>query len=116
MRIWKQRKEQLPALLFIVSMSPPGYPSAGLLPRRARFRFAQQDHCSSTASVSLNFRMARHPAGMDWNTDERLRGIRFYKERWPVIARRVMLSATKELHWAFGCWRDRGSWQPLLPS
>jgi hypothetical protein len=28
MRIWKQRKEQVPALPFIVSMSPPGYPSA----------------------------------------------------------------------------------------
>src|SRR5713101_1438907 len=38
MRIWKQRKEQVPALLFIVSMSPPGYPSAWLRPRRARFR------------------------------------------------------------------------------
>jgi hypothetical protein len=56
MRIWNQRKEQVPALLFIVSMSPPGYPSAWLRPRRARFRFAQQDHCSSTTSISLNFR------------------------------------------------------------
>jgi hypothetical protein len=31
---------------FIVSMSPPGYPSAWLRPRSARFRFARQVHCS----------------------------------------------------------------------
>jgi len=36
----------------------PGYPSAWLCPRRARFRFARQDHCSSTTSFGLNFRMA----------------------------------------------------------
>jgi len=30
-------------------MSPPGYPSAWLRPRSARFRFARQDHCSSAA-------------------------------------------------------------------
>jgi hypothetical protein len=59
MKIWKQRKEQVPALLFIVSMSPPGYPSAWLRPRRARFRFSQQDHCGSTTSIRLNFRMGR---------------------------------------------------------
>ena len=35
MRIWKQRKGQVPALPFIVSMSPPGYPSAWLRPRSA---------------------------------------------------------------------------------
>jgi len=39
---------------------------------------------------------------MDWNTTERLRGIRFYKERWPVRTGRVMLSATKEPH--VGLW------------
>jgi hypothetical protein len=61
MKIWKQRKEQVPALPFIVSMSPPGYPSAWLRPRRAYFRFARQDHCSSTTSTGLNFRIARHP-------------------------------------------------------
>ena len=55
MRIWKQRKGQVPALPFIVSMSPPGYPSAWLGPRRARFRFARQDHCSFTTSMRLNF-------------------------------------------------------------
>ena len=60
MRIWKQRKEQVPALLFIVWISPPGYPSAWLRRRRARFRFAQQDHCSSTTSIGLNFRMRHH--------------------------------------------------------
>jgi hypothetical protein len=43
-------------------------------------------------------RLARHPAGMDWNTAERLSGIRFYKERWPVLTGRVMLSATKGPH------------------
>jgi hypothetical protein len=32
LRIWKQRKEQVPALPFIFSMSPPGYPSAWLRP------------------------------------------------------------------------------------
>jgi hypothetical protein len=42
MRIWKQRKERVPALPFIVSMSSPGYPSAWLRPRRARFRFADK--------------------------------------------------------------------------
>ena len=61
MRIWKPRKEQIPALPFIVSMSPSGYPSAWLRPRRARFRFARQDHCSSTTSIRLNFRMRRDP-------------------------------------------------------
>ncbi len=59
MRIWKQRKEQVPALLFIVSIGPPGYSSAWLRPRRARFRFTRQDLCSSTTSIGLNFRMAR---------------------------------------------------------
>ncbi|MGA8144836.1 MAG: hypothetical protein WB987_13185 [Candidatus Acidiferrales bacterium] len=29
-------------------------------PRRARFRFARPDHCSSTTSIRLNFRVARH--------------------------------------------------------
>ena len=39
----------------IVSMSPPGYPSAWLRPRSARFRFARQDHCSSaTTCLVLN--------------------------------------------------------------
>ena len=35
-------------------------------------------------------------------------GIRFYKERWPVITGRFMLSATKELHvglWLLACGR-----------
>jgi len=47
---------------FIVSMSPPGYPSAWLRPRSARFRFARQDHCSS---------------GND---------LRFSTPGWPIIA------------------------------
>ena len=33
-------------------------PSAWLRLRRARFRFARQDHCSSTTSIRLNFRLA----------------------------------------------------------
>jgi hypothetical protein len=33
-----------PPCLFIVSMSPSGYPSAELRPRRARFRFARQNY------------------------------------------------------------------------
>jgi hypothetical protein len=52
MRIWKQRNEQVPALLFIASMDPPAY-------RSARFRFAQQEHCSSTTSIGPNFGMTR---------------------------------------------------------
>ena len=35
---------------FIVSMSPPGYPSAWLRPRSARFCFARQNHCNSATS------------------------------------------------------------------
>ena len=46
---------------FIVSMSPPEYPSAWLRPRSARFRFARQDHCSSAACCDLTFRISRHP-------------------------------------------------------
>jgi hypothetical protein len=45
---------------FIVSMSPPNYPSAWLLRSRASFRFARQDHCSSAAIPGfLNFPFAR---------------------------------------------------------
>ena len=72
MRIWKQRKEQVPALPFIVSMSPPGYPLAWLRPRRARFRFARQDHCSSTTSIRLNFRLAHDPDGIIYIQTEEL--------------------------------------------
>ena len=32
--------------------------------RRCRSRFAREDHCSSTTSIRLNFRMARHPPAM----------------------------------------------------
>ena len=39
---------------FIVSMSPPGYPSAWLRPRSARFRFARQDHCSSATTCRFS--------------------------------------------------------------
>ncbi len=39
---------------FIVSMSPPGYPSAWLRPRSARFRFARQNHCSSATTCRFS--------------------------------------------------------------
>src|ERR1700691_4133834 len=39
---------------FIVSMSPPDYPSAWLRPRSARFRFARQDHCSSAMTCRFS--------------------------------------------------------------
>jgi len=42
---WEQRERLLPALLFIVLMSPPGYPSAWLHPCRA--------HCRFTPATSL---------------------------------------------------------------
>jgi hypothetical protein len=59
MVLLKARKQGLCAP-FIVSMSPPNYPSAWLLPSRASFRFARQDHCSSAAIPGfLNFRFAR---------------------------------------------------------
>jgi hypothetical protein len=45
------------------SPRPPGYPSAWLRPRGARFRFAWQDHSSSTLPIRLNFRLARHTGG-----------------------------------------------------
>jgi len=64
MRIWEWRKEQVPALPFIVPMSPPGYSSAWLRPRRARYRVAQQAHCSSTTSSRLNLRLVRHSPGI----------------------------------------------------
>ena len=43
---------------FIVSMSPPGYPSAWLRPRSARLRFARQDHCSAPTTA-----VSQHPVG-----------------------------------------------------
>jgi hypothetical protein len=42
------------ALLSIVSMSPPGYPSAWLRPRSARFRFTRQVHCSSATTCRFS--------------------------------------------------------------
>ena len=45
----------LVALPIIVSMSPPGYPSAWLHPCRARFRFTWQSHCSSVFLTLENF-------------------------------------------------------------
>jgi len=54
------REKEPPAPLSIGSMSPPGYPSAWLRPRSARFRFARQDHCSSATTCRFsNIRLSR---------------------------------------------------------
>src|SRR5271156_3398075 len=53
----------LRAGIFRAPIRPPSYPSAWLRPRRARFRFARPDHCSSTTSIRLNFRVARDSDG-----------------------------------------------------
>ncbi len=37
----------------IIVSNPPGYPSAGLLPSRARFRFTRQRHCNSIGRCLL---------------------------------------------------------------
>src|SRR2546426_8685093 len=50
----EERERQTSALRNIVSMSPPGYPSAWLHPCRARFRFAWQNHCSSLRYLPIN--------------------------------------------------------------
>ena len=50
----EQREKLVPAPPIIVSMSPPGYPSAWLRPRSARFRFARQDHCSSATTCCFS--------------------------------------------------------------
>ena len=55
------RISPLQALEIKMGMRPPSYPSAWLHPRRARFRFARQDHCSFTMSIRLNFRMGPKP-------------------------------------------------------
>ena len=41
-----QRKKVILAPPFIVSINPPGYPSAWLRPRRARFHFPGRNHCT----------------------------------------------------------------------
>ena len=43
----------------IVSMSPPGYPSAWLHPCRARFRFAWHSHCNSLVHAACCRRSCR---------------------------------------------------------
>jgi len=44
--------------------------AAWLRSRRARFRFARQDHCSSTTSIRLNFRFARYSGTIARNVHE----------------------------------------------
>lgn len=41
---------------FIVSMSPPDYPSAWLRPSIARFRFAGQNACSAISAATFHYR------------------------------------------------------------
>jgi len=45
--------------IFKASIRSPSYPSASLSPRSARFRFAWQDHRSSTMPIRLNFLLPR---------------------------------------------------------
>src|SRR5207245_3843021 len=52
-KLWGKAREAFPRSI-IVSMSPPGYPSAWLHPGRARFRFAWQNHCSSLRYLPIN--------------------------------------------------------------
>jgi len=59
MMVGKQRKNLVPALPIIISMSPLGYPSAWLHPCRARLRFTWRSYCSSAPSISLNLWSAR---------------------------------------------------------
>ena len=53
----RARKDLLPRSLDIVSMSPPGYPSAWLHPCRARFRFPWQSHCKRLRARHLACRL-----------------------------------------------------------
>ena len=58
-----RRKNESSRPPFIVSMSPPGYPSAWLRPRSARFHFARQDHCSLRNDLPFfNILLARDSA------------------------------------------------------
>src|SRR5215469_7641821 len=66
-------QERVLTLPFIVSISPPGYPSAWLRPCSARLPFSRQDHCSSTTSIRLNFPFARQPGGVPEGVDNQLR-------------------------------------------
>jgi hypothetical protein len=45
----EERRGEASAPSFIGSMSPRSYPSSWLRPRRVRFRFARQNHCSAVA-------------------------------------------------------------------
>jgi len=49
-----RRKNESSRSPFIVSMSPPGYLSAWLRPRSARFRLARQNHCNSATSCRFS--------------------------------------------------------------
>src|SRR5450759_4316241 len=46
-----EERERRTSALDIVSMSPPGYPSAWLHPCRARFRFTWRSHCSRVGKI-----------------------------------------------------------------
>jgi hypothetical protein len=50
--VGKGRRGGPPRPDFIVLMSPPGYPWAGLLPSRAGFRFTRQDQFTEKALMA----------------------------------------------------------------
>ena len=52
MGVERGRETLVPAPVIIVSMSPPDYPWAGLLPSRARFCFTRQRHCNSKSQTA----------------------------------------------------------------
>jgi hypothetical protein len=54
--VFRRRKNGVLTPPFIVSMSPPGYPSAWLRPRSARFRFARQIIVARNDLPFLNIR------------------------------------------------------------
>ena len=58
-RVLGRARKVTSAPVIIVSMSPPGYPSAGLLPSRARFRFTRQCHCNSKSQTACRRRSCR---------------------------------------------------------
>ena len=66
---WEAAQRSSFRLPIIVSMSPPGYPSAWVHPCRARLRFTWRSHCNSAPSISFNFRMVR-PTGIGRKADD----------------------------------------------
>ena len=63
-------QERVLTPLFIVSMSPPGYPSAWLRPRSAAFGFARQNYCTATTSglklLEIHLKTAESECEREW--------------------------------------------------